>query len=99
MATQTGMMDVVKVEILDNDVVWRDLEGEIVILNLATGYYYGLEGAANEMWRLLVEHGSTEKVCDIMSREYDASADRLRADLEAFVDDLARRDIVRIAAP
>lgn len=93
------MIRAVNVEILESDVVWRDLDGEIVILNLATGYYYGLEGAANDMWRLLVEHRSTEDVIEIMSREYDAPADRLQTDLRALVDDLARRSIVRIATP
>ena len=71
-----------KVEILESDVVWRDLDGEVVILNLATGNYYGLEGAANQMWQLLVEHGSTEKVVDIMAREYDVDAAELTRDLE-----------------
>jgi hypothetical protein len=88
----------VKVEILDEDVVWRDLDGEIVILNLATGFYYGLEGAAGDMWRLLVEHGSTEKVVEMMAAEYDATADRLRVDLQALLEDLARKGIVRIPA-
>jgi len=85
-----------KVRILDNDVVWRELDGEIVVLNLATGNYYGLEGAANDMWRLLSEHGSTEKVVETMARDYDVDAARLTADLDALVQELARRSLVAI---
>jgi hypothetical protein len=87
-----------RVEILDSDVVWRDLDGEVVILNLATGNYYGLEGAANAMWQLLVEHGSTEKVIEIMTREYDVDVARLQQDLDALVQDLVRRSILQIEA-
>ena len=85
-----------KVEILDGDIVWRELEGEIVILNLATGYYYGLEGAGNDMWRLLVEHGSTEKVVEVMAGEYDVDTARLEVDLQSLVHDLARKSLVRV---
>ena len=85
-----------KVQILESDVVWRELDGEVVILNLATGNYYGLEGEANEMWRLLIAHGSTEEVAAIMSREYDVDAARLVRDLDALVHDLASRSIVAL---
>lgn len=84
------------VRILETDVVWRELDGEVVILNLATGNYYGLEGAANDMWRLLVEHGSTETVVDIMAREFDVDAERLSQDLDALVNDLVTRAIVHV---
>jgi hypothetical protein len=86
----------VRVEILDADIVWRELEGEVVILNLATGFYYGLEGAGNDMWRLLVEHGSTEKVLEVMASDYDVDTDQLACDLHALVADLARKSIVRV---
>ena len=87
------------VRILETDVVWRELDGEVVILNLATGNYYGLEGSANDMWRLLVEHRSTETVAGIMSREFDVDADHVRADLDTLVHELARRSIVSLEQP
>ena len=85
-----------RVEILDADIVWRELDGEVVILNLATGYYYGLEGAGNDIWRLLIEHGSTDKVVEVLAEEYDVDTARLKGDVHALVDDLARKSIVRI---
>ena len=85
-----------RVEILESDIVWRELDGEIVILNLATGYYYGLEGAGNDMWRLLVEHGSTERVVEVLTGEYEIAPERLEADLQSLVRDLARKSIVRV---
>jgi hypothetical protein len=86
-----------KVEILESDVVWRDLDGDIVILNLATGHYYGLEGAANRMWQLLVEHGSTEQVVEVMAGEYDVDVARLETDLGELLEELARRSILQFA--
>jgi hypothetical protein len=85
-----------KVQLLERDVVWRELDGEVVILNLTTGHYYGLEGAANEIWRLLLEHGTTERVVEIMARDYDIDVGRLRQDVEAVVRDLAERSILQV---
>lgn len=85
-----------KVQLLERDIVWREIDAEIVILNLATGYYYGLEGAGNDIWRLLVEHGSTEQVVEAMATQFDVDADRLRRDVDALVNDLAAQSIVRL---
>lgn len=49
-----------RVEISDG-VTWRDLGGDVVILNVETGVYFGLDGSGGQIWRELVEHGSIEK--------------------------------------
>ena len=89
-------MTCLKVEIIEEDVVWRDLDGEVVILNLATGLYYGLEGAGSRMWQLLAEHRSTDAVADLLAEEYDVERPRLARDLETLVHRLADKSIVRI---
>jgi len=47
---------------IPDDVVFRDLAGEAVILNLASGIYFGLNEVGTRMWNLLAEHGSTEQI-------------------------------------
>jgi hypothetical protein len=86
----------VKVEIIHDDVVWEDLEGEIVILNLATGMYYGIEGQGNDMWRLLAEHGSPERVVETLAAEYDIDRDELAHDVDRLIRGLADRRLVKI---
>ena len=86
-----------KIEIAD-DVVWRDLGGEIVILNLATQHYFGLTGAGNDIWRLIAEHGSSDKIIDDLADSYDnVDARRLRGEFENLVRELAEKGMVRIS--
>ena len=40
-----------------NDVIYRDLDGGAVILNLKTGTYFGLDTVGTRMWALI---GSAE---------------------------------------
>ena len=36
------------------NIVTENFDGQVVILNLANGHYYGLEGIANKVWTLII---------------------------------------------
>jgi len=77
-------------------VLFRDLDGEAVLIETGTGRYYGLDEVGTRMWSLLHLHGEIGAVCRALLDEYDVPEDRLRADLELFVEALAERGLVRI---
>ena len=52
-------------------VLFRDLDGEAVLLETATGRYYGLNEVGTRMWSLLQLHGEIEAVCRALLTEYD----------------------------
>jgi Coenzyme PQQ synthesis protein D (PqqD) len=81
---------------LGDDVVWRDLVDDVVILDLATGTYFGLEGVGNDMWRLIAKHGSSDKVLEVLRDEYDVEPDTLERDFQGLVEELAARGLVKI---
>lgn len=82
-----------KVSIPD-DVVFRDLAGEAVILNLASSTYFGLNEVGTRMWNLLAEHGSTEPVLATLLEEYEVEEAPLRQDLEALLRTLSEKGLI-----
>jgi hypothetical protein len=48
------------------DIVFRDIAGQAVVLNLSTGIYFGLNAVATRNWHLLAEHGSSEPVVNTL---------------------------------
>jgi hypothetical protein len=80
---------------LAEDVVFRELEGETVILNLESGTYFGLDPVGTRIWQLCQEHGSLRLVWQVMQDEFEASADDLQADLLSFIDELSAKGLVR----
>jgi hypothetical protein len=80
---------------LSKDVVFRELSGEAVILNLATGTYFGLNDVGTRMWALLVEHGSTDKVVQTLLKEFDVEEATARADLDTFLRRLRSKGLIR----
>jgi len=84
-----------KIEI-SKDVIWRELGGEVVMLDLASQHYFGLTGSGSEMWQLIAQHGSADSVIDCMLAKYDVDPANLRADFEKLVDELAAKGMLRV---
>lgn len=74
--------------VISQDAVFRDLDGEAVILDLNAGTYFGLNEVGTRIWRLLAENGNLRAVFDALRAEYDATPDTLERDLLALVSRL-----------
>ena len=84
-----------RVEISDG-VTWRELGGDVVILNVESGVYFGLDGSGGLIWRELAEHGSIEKTFESLTRQFDAGPDELRRDLDDLVGRLVEKGLVQL---
>ncbi len=78
------------------DVVFRELDGEAVILNLETGLYFGLNEMGTRIWQLIEAHGEVRRVFDALREEFDVADDRLRDDLLALVEQLRDKGLVHV---
>lgn len=84
------------VAIREENAAWSELGDEIVILSLATGNYFGLEGAANDVWRALTRSTSSlDAVEAALAATYDAPPPKLRRDLAGFLEELGAAGLIR----
>jgi len=79
---------------IPDDVIFRELDGEAVILNLETGIYFGLDEVGTRMWQLLEQHGSLRTACRDLEEEFDVQRQELETDLIAFVGQLHEKGLV-----
>ena len=63
------------------DAVFRDLDGEAVILHLDSGTYFGLNAVGTRIWQLMEREGRLTAVLEDLRAEYDAAPDVLERDL------------------
>lgn len=80
-------------------VVFRELEGEAVLLNLDSGVYYGLDAVGTRVWALVAEHGTERGVCDQMEREYDVLPEVLARDVARLLGELCEKGLLVAVAP
>ena len=79
---------------IPDDVVFRILGDEAVILNLSTGIYFGLDTVGTRMWQLISEYGSTEKAREALLAEYEVEEGQLRQDLDLLIQQLIDKGLL-----
>ena len=67
---------------------------ETVLLDLASGTYFGVDGVAQRIWELIAEGKSLGQTADVIVFEFDVDEARARADVLAFVSDLVERGLL-----
>jgi hypothetical protein len=83
---------------IPEDIVFRDLAGEAVLLNLGTGMYFGLNGMGTQIWRLISEGYSLEQLVAAVLEEYEIDEDRVRKDLAILLEQLSDAGLLTIHA-
>jgi hypothetical protein len=86
-----------RVQVKD-DVLFQELQGESVLLNLDSGIYFGLDAVGTRMWQLIVEQEQLAEVAQAITAEYDVSEEQCAADLLALVARLEGQGLVTVTA-
>lgn len=80
---------------LSPDVVSRQVGEETVLLNLASGTYYGLNPVGARFLSLVEQGQSPMQARDAILETYDVKPEVLDRDLESLLDSLSANGIVQ----
>jgi alpha-ketoglutarate-dependent taurine dioxygenase len=72
----------------------RELPGEVVLLHLDSGVYYGLSGVGYRMWRSLLQADGVEAALRDLRGAFDPPPASLAHDLGALLRELDRRGLI-----
>jgi hypothetical protein len=81
------------------NVIFESMPDETVVMNLATGAYFGLTGPAEDVFLLLQHAPAFGEVLRAMEAKYTASRADLEAALRQYLDDLAKLGLVVMVPP
>ena len=73
------------------------LADEVVILELNSGKYYGLNAVGARIWSLIQEPRVVSDILYTISSEYDVEPDRCGRDLLVLLQDLAAHGLMEIS--
>ncbi len=85
--------------IVPDDTLFREIDGESVILSLETQAYYGLDPVGTRMWNLLTTSASIQVAYQELLEEYEVEPTALRADLSELIGKLLEQKLVQIEPP
>jgi hypothetical protein len=77
-----------------DEVVWREVNGEVIVLEMGSGNYLNLNGSAGALWMALVEPVSVADLVGLLDETSSVSEEQVEADVRAFLDDLSQRSLV-----
>ena len=80
------------------DVLFQDLGDEVVLLNIQSEQYYGLEGVGVRLWQLFSEDGSVARALEAIRAEYDVDGETAARDLGAFLDKMTAAKLLSVGA-
>ena len=79
-------------------VAWRHVEGEVIAVDLRSSTYLSAAGSGALLWQALADGTTREMLVDLLTGEFGIERDRAAADVDAFVADLAGRELLDEAA-
>lgn len=93
-----------KLEINENTIVSANTQqvtgdlpdGDVVILNLANGVYYGLNEVGARIWKLIQQPVSVRQLNDTLLAEYDVNAEQCYQEVVRLLHELFAHELVRV---
>ena len=64
---------------------WREIDGEVVVLDVERSHYLNLNATGCVLWLLLAEGATKRQLVDKLIEEFDVDEPTARDDVEAFV--------------
>ena len=77
-------------------VIVRQLGDESVMLDMASGYYFGLDPVGARIWQLLLETSSLAEIVERLAQEYDVTPEQAKSDLVRFVEELKAHGLLNV---
>ena len=77
-------------------VLFRELDGESVLLNLTTESYLGLNEMGTHMWTVMTAAPSIQAAYEELLTEYDVEPDVLHQDMESLIGQMLEQGLVEL---
>jgi hypothetical protein len=76
------------------DVMTRRVGEEIVMLQLESGTYFGLDPVGSRIWQLLAEGNTAAQARDRLLAEYEVAPAQIESDIEKLIGELRAHGLV-----
>lgn len=77
-----------------NDLVWREIDGEVVILSPDNKSMHTFNDIGSRIWILIDGEHDLNDITDIISVEYGEKKEIVRKDLITYIEDLKQLNLL-----
>ena len=84
------------IKAIHEDQIFREMDGESVILNIQTGTYCGLNTVGTRIWQIIQKPISVTGIRDTLMEEYNVEQQRCEHDLLTLLNKMASLKVVEV---
>ena len=77
-------------------VLTAEVDGEVVMMSIEQGRYFGLDDIGSDIWKRIEPPCSFATLVDRLVADYDAERATIAADVQALLGRMAAEDVVRL---
>jgi ornithine carbamoyltransferase len=89
-------MDLKQKVIFADTVFAQEVDGEMVLLDMNSENYFGLDAVGTDIWQAMQEKETLQEVLEVLLEQYEVEEDVLKKDLLTFVDKLQESGLVEV---
>jgi Coenzyme PQQ synthesis protein D (PqqD) len=78
-------------------VVTTEVDGEIVMMSIEKGRYFGLDDIGSDIWKRIEPPCSLATLVDGLAAAYEADRATIAADVQSLLGRMVEQDVVRLA--
>jgi sensor histidine kinase YesM len=93
MNKKTSLQGTVKIS---ENIIWREVSDEAVLLNVDTSNYYTLNTIGTEVWKMLCDKKKIEDVVSAMNKKYDEPEEKIARDVRSLLKELQEEKLIRM---
>lgn len=76
------------------DLDWREVEGELVVLDLRESRYLAINRTGQVIWTALAEGATRDELTERLVEDFEIERARAAADVDAFTTELESRGLL-----
>jgi hypothetical protein len=80
---------------IPEEVLFQEVSGETVLLDLESESYFGLDEIGTRVWVLLNEGKSVGQMVDVLQEEYEVERVTLEGDIDELLGELAEAGLIK----
>lgn len=75
-------------------VISNSIGGEVIIINLDSGFYYSLNSSAGALWEALLQGFGTEEICETLQRMGHPLITSGCSTIDRFINELLQEELI-----
>jgi hypothetical protein len=73
---------------------WREIEDEVIAVDVRTSTYLSTNGSGTVLWRALAEGATREQLVAVLQTSFGVETARAEEDVDQFVSHLRERELL-----